>query len=260
MTEAIRVHTLSYGYHRDEPAVLIDVSLDVPEGKITAILGPNGAGKTTLLHLMLGVIQPDGGQIAVKGKEHRGYTRRERSQIIGLVAQFESIPFNFSVLEYLLLGRSPYMKPFQTPREMDFRIAREVMATMGIEHLSGKPVTELSGGERQLVHLARALTQQTEILLLDEPTAHLDLENQNRILGILKGLSAGGKTVVLTTHDPNVALFAAENFVLLKDGRIFDEGGESSVITAANLSSMYNAPIRVETADGQRVVFMDQGR
>jgi iron complex transport system ATP-binding protein len=180
------------------------------------------------------------------------------SQIMGLVPQFESIPFNFTVLEYILLGRSPYLKPFQSPGREDLQIANEALTSMGIEGLAGKPVAELSGGERQLVHLARVLAQRTKILLLDEPTAHLDLENQNRILNLLVELAEQGITIVLTTHDPNVAIYAAENFVLVNEGRIFIEGGMDSVITPDNLSTMYNVPIHVENADGHTMVVMDK--
>ncbi len=258
MGSAITAENLSFAYHTGEPLVLQGMSLKIPARKITAILGPNGTGKTTLLHLLLGLLKPDRGRIMIQGKTHSEYTRRERSQLIGLVPQFESIPFNFTVLEYVLLGRSPYLKPFQTPEKTDLRIAAETLVSLGIEKLGRKPVTELSGGERQLVHLARVLVQRTEILLLDEPTSHLDLENQNRILTLLRGLASQGITIVLTTHDPNVAIFAAENFVMVNEGRIFCEGDLDSVMTPENLSSMYNAPIRVERANGHTMVVMDK--
>ncbi len=258
MDKAIAAKAISFGYHEGDSPVLQELSLDIPARKITAILGPNGTGKTTLLHLLLGLLKPDQGEITVQGKKHGVYSRRELSRMMGLVAQFESIPFNFTVLEYVLLGRSPYLKPFQTPGEKDLQIAMETLESLGILKLAEKPVTELSGGERQLVHLARVLAQHTKILLLDEPTAHLDLENQNRILTMLKDLALRGISIVLTTHDPNVAIFVAEYFVLVKEGRIFCEGDLDSVITPENLSTMYNAPIRVEHANGHTMVVMDK--
>lgn len=249
---------ITFSYHQEDPRVIRNLSLEIPEGQITAVLGPNGTGKTTLLHLMLGLLKPASGQILLAGKHHSEYSRRELSRILGLVPQFESIPFNFTVLEYVLLGRSPYLKPFQTPGPEDIHLAREALEAAGVLHLRQKPVTELSGGERQLCHLARVLAQQTEILLLDEPTAHLDLENQSRILRLLRKMSGQGISVVLTTHDPNAAVFAADNFVLVDRGDIFAEGELDQVINAQNLSTMYNTPIRVERVNGLTMVIMDK--
>lgn len=184
MDKILSLQAIHFRYHLGDPNVLTDLSLDIPAGKITAILGPNGTGKTTLLHILLGLLKPDQGEVKVSGKSHREYSKQELSQLIGLVPQLESIPFNFSVFEYVLLGRSPYLKPFQLPGKEDLRITEGSLEAAGIQHLANKPVNELSGGERQLVQISRVLTQQTRILLLDEPTAHLDLENQNRILSL----------------------------------------------------------------------------
>ncbi len=171
--------------------------------------------------------------------------------------QFESIPFNFTVYEYALLGRSPYLNPFQLPGEEDHKIACNALEAAGILHLAEKPVMEISGGERQLVQIARVFTQGTPIMLLDEPTAHLDLQNQNRILKLLKKLAAGGSTAVLTTHDPNAAVYAADHFVLMNRGQISVQGSVEEVITSENLSSIYQIPIRVEKNNGFTMVVME---
>ena len=252
----IEVRGVNFRYHQHTPWVIENLSLEIPAGVITAVLGPNGTGKTSLLHLMLGLLKPSSGSVQVFGKDHRAYSRRELSQTISLVPQFEQIPFNFSVLEYVLLGRSPYLKPFQVPGEEDLVIANQSLHSAGIHSLRHKPVTELSGGERQLVHLARALTQQARILLLDEPTAHLDLENQGRVLRLLKEMASGGVSVVLTTHDPNAAIFAADHFVLMNNGQVVREGEVSKVITAENLSAIYRSPIRVEQDNGYTMVVL----
>jgi iron complex transport system ATP-binding protein len=225
---------------------------------VTAILGPNGTGKTTLLHILLGLLKPETGTVLVDGKPHREYSRRELSRMIGLVPQFESMPFNFSVFEYVLLGRSPYLNPFQMPGETDLRISREALETAGILRLADKPVMEISGGERQLVHIARVLAQQTRALLLDEPTAHLDLENQNRILKLLRRMTAEGATAVMTTHDPNAAIFAADHFVLMNERGIAAQGSVDDVINTGNLSRIYRTPIRVEKNNGYTMVVMDK--
>lgn len=257
---ALSLEKIRFRYHNNSPDVVNGISLEIPAQRITAILGPNGSGKTTLLHLMLGLLEPRSGRILVAGKHHREYLRSEISQIIGLVPQFESIPFNFSVLEYVLLGRSPYLKPFQTPRRGDIKIAEDALRDLGLIHLMEQSVTELSGGERQMVHIARVLVQQTKILLLDEPTAHLDLENQNKILTLLQDLAAQGISIVFSTHDPNVAIFTADNFILMNQGQIVEHGGMEKVISAEKLSSIYNTPIRVERSNGQTMVLLDNKR
>ncbi len=258
MDKILSLENIHFRYYPDDPNVLSNLSLEIPAGKVTAILGPNGTGKTTLLHILLGLLKPLKGVVKVSGKSHKGYSRRELSQMIGLVPQFESIPFNFSVFEYVLLGRSPYLKPLQLPGSEDVRITEEALLAAGIDHLRNKPVNEISGGERQLVHISRVLTQQTQILLLDEPTAHLDLENQNRILSLLKQMSSLGNTAVLTTHDPNAAIFAADYFVLMNRGKIAAQGNLDEVITAENLSMIYRTPIRVEHTNGYTMVVMDK--
>ena len=257
MDNILSLKQVYFRYGEHDPKVLSDLSLDIPAGKVTAILGPNGTGKTTLLHILLGLLKPFNGEVRIAGKPHKVYPKRILSQTIGLVPQFESIPFNFSVFEYVLLGRSPYLKPFQLPGKDDIQITEEALVSAGISHLSTKPVTEISGGERQLVHISRVLAQQTRILLLDEPTAHLDLENQNRILTLLKGMAAKGVTTVLTTHDPNAAIFAADHFVLMNKGNIAAQGKLNQVITPENLTQIYRTPIRVEKTNGFTMVVMD---
>ena len=258
MDKIIALDRIHFRYSEDDPYVLSDLSLEIPAGKVTAILGPNGTGKTTLLHIMLGLLKPIMGEVKVAGKAHREYSKRDLSQMIGLVPQFESIPFNFSVFEYVLLGRSPYLRPLQLPGTRDLQISEDALKAAGIIHLQEKPVTEISGGERQLVHISRVLSQQTRILLLDEPTAHLDLENQNRILTLLRSMTTQGITTVLTTHDPNAAIFAADHFVLMSQGNIVAQGDLHQVITPDNLTRIYRTPIRVEQTNGFTMVVMDK--
>jgi len=258
MDHAISLWDVSFDYSSPDNKVLNGIHVDIPTRKVTAILGPNGTGKTTLLHLMLGLLTPDRGQISINGQHRSQYSRQESARIMGLVPQFESIPFNFTVFEYVLLGRAPYLKPFQTPSGADVRICEEALSTLGINSLRGKQVTALSGGERRLVHIARMLSQQPSILLLDEPTAHLDLENQSKILTLLRDLAGEGITVVITTHDPNAAIFAADHFVLMKGGQVYREGSLETVITSQHLKTLYNAPVRVERTNGQTVVIMDK--
>jgi iron complex transport system ATP-binding protein len=237
-------------------AVLRDLSLEIPAGAVTAILGPNGSGKTTLLRLLLGVLRPAAGTIRLAGRPQGSYSRRERGQFVGLVPQDEHIPFDFSVIEYVLLGRAPYLGPLQMPGEADRLVAREALRTTGLEQLQDRTLPSLSGGERQLATVARALAQQPRLLLMDEPTAHLDLSNQGRLLEIMRALVAGGVTLVLTTHDPNLAASVAGLCVLMREGQVLDAGPAEMTLTAEKLSATYGLPVQVFQVDGRRIILL----
>ena len=252
----LSVSGLSFSYNGSVGDAVHDLSLSIPDGAITAILGPNGSGKTTLLRLLLGVLRPRQGTIRVAGRPQDSYSRRELSRLVGLVPQDEHIPFDFTILEYVLLGRAPYLGPLATPAEADTHLALKALGAAGLEGMHSRPLPNLSGGERQLVVLARALAQQPRILLMDEPTAHLDLGNRGRLLEIMRDLAAGGKTVVLTTHDPNLAAAVAGTAVLMRSGQVLDAGPVASVLTGANLSVTYGVPVQVMEVGGRRVVLL----
>jgi iron complex transport system ATP-binding protein len=255
-TGILSVSGLSFRYNGAAPAVLRDLSLEIPAGAVTAILGPNGSGKTTLLRLLLGVLRPRAGTIRLAGRPQGSYSRREWSQQVGLVPQDEHIPFDFSILEYVLLGRAPYLRPLAMPGEADYRAAREALQATGLVDLQDRPLPNLSGGERQLAVVARALAQGPRILLLDEPTAHLDLGNQGRLLAIMRELAAAGVTLALTTHDPNLASAVAGHAVLMRHGQILDAGPAGAVLTADRLSATYGVPVQVFQVDGRRVILL----
>ncbi len=268
----LSVHGLWFGYNGPGRPVLRDLSLEVPEGTVTAILGPNGSGKTTLLRLLLGVLRPGAGEILIDGRPlwphrrkdgagaaHGGqvpYSRTERARLVGLVPQDEHVPFDFSVLEYVLMGRAPYLGPLDMPGEADYRQAGEALRRVGMTELQNRSLPTLSGGERQLAAVARALAQQTRILLLDEPAAHLDLGNQGRLLEIMRGLAAGGATLVLTTHDPNLAAAIAGHAVLMRAGQVLATGPTAGVLTAELLSATYSTPVSVHELDGRRIILL----
>ena len=250
------VSMLSFSYNGAGRSVLHDLSLEIPEGTVTAILGPNGSGKTTLLRLLLGVLRPQTGRIMLAGQPQENYSRRERSQLLGLVPQDEHIPFDFSVLEYVLMGRAPHLGPLSMPGEADYQIAVEALHIAGLAHLQDRPLPNLSGGERQLATVARTLTQQPRILLLDEPTAHLDLSNKGRLLAIMRDLVAQGVTLVLTTHDPNLASSVASYAVLMAQGQVLDAGPAETTLTAERLSATYGVPVQVFQVDGRRLILL----
>ena len=252
----ISLTSLSFRYHGSAGDVLHDLSLEIPAGAVTAILGPNGSGKTTLLRLLLGVLRPRAGTIRLAGRPQASYSRRALSQLVGLVPQDEHIPFDFSVLEYVLLGRAPYLGPLAMPGEVDYRAALAALEAAGLADLATRPVPTLSGGERQLATLARALAQQPHLLLLDEPAAHLDLSNQGRLLAIVRDLAAAGTTLVLTTHDPNLAATVAAFAILMRDGQVLAAGPADSVLAADHLSATYGVPVQVYPLDGRRVILL----
>jgi iron complex transport system ATP-binding protein len=247
---------LSFSYNGAARTVLQDLSLDIPAGTITAILGPNGSGKTTLLRLLLGVLRPQSGQIRLNGRVLDAYSRRERGQLLGLVPQDEHVPFDFSVLEYVLLGRAPYLGTLQMPGQADHQVALQSLVAVGLEGMADRALPNLSGGERQLAVLARALAQQPQVLLMDEPTAHLDLANQARLLEIMRSLAGQGVTLVLTTHDPSLASSVAGHAVLMHQGQVLAVGPAASVLTAGNLSQTYGVPVRVYDVDGRRLILL----
>jgi iron complex transport system ATP-binding protein len=222
-----------------------DVSLGIPRQSVVAILGPNGSGKTTLLHLILGLLKPARGEILFFGRPRSDITSFELRRQLGLVPQEERIPFDLSLLEYVLLGRAPHLNLLQLPGDTDRRIALHAIQTVGLSGLEARSVPSLSGGERQLASIARALAQGTDILFLDEPTSHLDLVNTKRILDVMVSLGRAGKTVVFTTHDPNAASIVADRVVLLREGRIMAAGRLKDVFSPENLTRTYGIDIKV---------------
>ncbi len=251
---AISVQDLCFAYDPSGPNVLQGISTDIRPRAVTAILGPNGSGKTTLLRLLLGLIKPQSGEIRLDGRAHGTLTRRELSRLMGLVPQNEHIVFDLSVLEYVLLGRAPHLGLLELPSASDLRIALEALSLLGLETLRSRPMPSLSGGEKQLAVVARALTQQPEIFLLDEPTAHLDLANRRRILQVMDRLAEADKAVVFTTHDPNSAAAVADCVVLLCGGRILADGVAEAVLTEENLTATYGVEVQVTEYQGRPLV------
>ncbi|HHX64423.1 MAG TPA: ABC transporter ATP-binding protein, partial [Chloroflexi bacterium] len=239
---AIDIRNVVFRYTEDAPPALDGICAQIPVGGITTILGPNGSGKSTLMHILLGLLRPQMGKIYLLGREQKSYTRRELSHLVGLVPQEEHVTFELNVFEYALLGRAPYLGMLALPGDDDRSAAYRALESIGIDTLAHRPVPSLSGGERQLATVARALTQDPQVLLLDEPTSHLDLANARRILTILDVLKRGGRTIVCTTHDPNAAAAIADHVLLMRGGRVIAQGSVESVITSEQLSATYGVP------------------
>lgn len=225
--------------------VLRGISLTLERGTILYLLGRNGCGKTTLMQCLSGMLKPASGKITLDGKDIHTYTPTERAQHIGLVPQLHTPAFAYTVREMILMGRAPHLGLFGTPDKADYTVADEALASVGLTHYRERPYTQLSGGERQLVLIARGLAQKCRILLMDEPDAHLDLNNQQRVMEIVQRLTAEGLSFIVTSHVPNNALIYAHCVLLMKEGRVLSTGEPSYTLTESLLSDAYDMDTEV---------------
>jgi iron complex transport system ATP-binding protein len=249
----LKFEQLRFGYPLANQPVMQDFNLEIAAGTVTAILGPNGAGKTTLLHLALGWLKPQAGQVWLDQQPLNNYGRRTLGQWIGLVPQAEHIPFEYSLLEFVLLGRAPYLPALAMPGQADYDIAHEALQHVDLAELENRSILSLSGGERQLVLVARALAQQPRLLLLDEPTSHLDLSNKGHLVHLLRELADKGVTILFTTHEPEVASALATHLVLMQKGQVLKTGPLAEVFTDQDLTRLYQLPVSVVEIEGRRV-------
>jgi len=228
------------GGHYEAEFALRDVSVSVAPGSLTGLLGPNGCGKTTLLKLMAGVLKPDLGSVRLRKRELRALSARAIAQQIAVVPQETHPAFEFTVLEMVLMGRHPHLGAFQLEGPDDLAIAREALTATGTAHLASRSYTTLSGGEKQRVVIASALAQQPNVLLLDEPTASLDLGYQLEIASLLRELNRDRRvTMVLATHDLNLAASLCDTLVLMREGRVLMQGPTDEVLTTATVQQLY---------------------
>jgi iron complex transport system ATP-binding protein len=241
---------VTYGYS-GRTFALRDVDVAVPRGSLTGLLGPNGCGKTTLLKLLSGVLHPDRGTIALGGRTLRDISRRELARHIAVVPQETHPAFDYSALEMVLMGRHPHLGPFQLEGPHDLAVAHDAMAATGTSELGGRPYMTLSGGEKQRVVIASALAQSPDVLLLDEPTASLDLGYQLEVASLLSRLNRDRSvTMVLATHDLNLAASLCDSLVLLRSGRVLAQGATREVLTPAMIAQLYDVDAEVRYHEG----------
>ena len=235
--------------------VLCGVELELAAGELLLLAGRNGAGKTTLLRLAAGLVRPDSGQALLGGQPLAGFTRRQLARRIAFVPQESGVPFPFTAGQLVLLGRTPHLGLLAFETKADVAAAEAALARLGLEALADRSVLELSGGERQLVQLARALAQQAELLLLDEPTAHLDLAHRALVLGCLRELAVEGRAVLVVSHDLAASSYA-NRVAFLAGGRIVAAGPPAQVIQPDLLRATFGVEAEVLATPAGPVVWL----
>lgn len=253
----INVTDLTAHYLGSTKPIIRDLSFAVATGEALTILGPNGVGKSTLLRCLSGFLKPASGQILIDGENVGALTASERARRLALVSQSEQSSFALTVKEIVLTGRAAHLGMFGRPGYEDHALADDALEMMGIPHLAERSFAELSGGERQLARIARALVQQSPLLILDEPTSALDLANQMQVLKAILLLVERNCTVVATNHDPEHAFVCGGVALLLSPGAQSKYGRVSDVLTEDNLSALYEVPIRLIDSEGEPVVAAD---
>jgi iron complex transport system ATP-binding protein len=241
-------------------AVGRDIDLALMAGEVLCLLGPNGGGKTTLFKTLLGLLPPQAGGVRLDGASLTRLARNDVARRIAYVPQAHAAFFPYSVLDMVLMGRTAHLGPFATPGPRDRQRAREALEALGIADLAAAEYTRISGGQRQLALIARALAQDAPILVMDEPTASLDFGNQVLVLRHVRALAQTGLAIVLSTHDPDHAFACASRVAMLAHGRIVAQGPAVEVVTAARLNDIYGVSVRIETLpSGQTVCVPDLG-
>lgn len=253
MTPLVSVRDLGFGYGRR--SVGREVSFDLSPGEVLCLLGPNGGGKTTLFKTILGLVPRQEGNVLFRGEPIHAWPRARIAQAMAYVPQAHVAFFPFTVEEIVLMGRTSRLGLFAAPSVHDDDVARRAMASLGIAALADRVYTELSGGERQLTLIARALAQEPAVLIMDEPTASLDFGNQVKVLERIRQLASSGIAVVLSTHDPDHAFLCADRVAMLHGGRLLASGAPNDTITPRNLGVVYGVDVEVVTLreSGRRV-------
>ena len=239
----LSVRGLRCGYGKTE--IVHGVDFEVHGGEFVCVLGPNGCGKTTTLKAVLGLIEPIDGTIEMDGVSTIGMSEAERARLFAYIPQAHTPPFPFTVADVVLLGRTPHLRGMGHVRERDEEAAYACMERMGVVELAERPYTELSGGQRQLVLIARALAQEPLLLVMDEPTASLDFGNQQLVLSQMRALAGSGASVLMVTHDPNHALFCANRVIVMEEGVVAAEGDPDEVVSTELLRRIYRGGAQV---------------
>lgn len=251
MKKILEINNASFSYNGNEN-VFEDIDISIENSDVLCILGPNGTGKSTLIKCMNGLLKLNSGNIFLNDEDIYGMDKADLAKVVGYIPQSHHSTFSFSVFDVVLMGRAPHLSLTSVPGEKDFKIADKAIESLGISYLKDKTYTEISGGERQLVLLARVLTQEPQILLLDEPTSHLDFGNQIRTLKVINRLSDQGLSVVMTSHYPDHAFLSSNKVAIMTNGSIMAMGEPESVVTEENMQRAYGIDVKVMDVDESR--------
>lgn len=243
------VKNISYTYPGMKKKTLDGCSLTLEKGEILSILGPNGAGKSTLLHCLCGLLRPQEGEIFLEGEDIRGMSVKQMARQVGYVQQSHHPVFGYTVLHFVMMGCAPRLGMFQRPSQSEEKQARKALDSLGIGHLAEKPYTDISGGERQQATIARALVQDPQAVLFDEPTAHLDFGKQLLILKRIREMAGRGYAAVMTTHNPDhVLLLGGMVAILDKTGKL-ETGTVEELLTEERLTDLYQTRLQLRYAE-----------
>lgn len=250
----ISIENLDYSYVKGE-FILQGVNLNISNPQLISIIGPNGVGKSTLIHCMNRILDPTGGTVMIEGRNVEDYNIKELAKKMGYVPYTSSDSFPMTVVDTILMGRNPHRK-WKSLKD-DLKVVREVMEMMDITPLAMRPFNELSAGQHQRVMLARGLAQEPEIILLDEPTANLDIKHQMDVIRLLKELSIKKKLVIIMiSHDLNLAAKYSDNVIILSNKGVYDIGHPNKVITAENILNVYGVESEIIQCEGRPFVIM----
>ncbi len=244
MTAILSAHQLSFCYSNAKP-VFTHLNLSISSGEVLTILGPNGIGKSTLLRCLTGLLTPTSGEIHLQGHLLAASSARQRAQQIAYVPQQINSRLSLSVLDFVVTGRTPYLRFSQAPGPSDYEIAHQALVRLGIETLSARTINTLSGGQLQLVTIAKALAQSPKLIILDEPTSALDFGRQQQVLSLIKRLAADGLAVILTTHDPNHALILNQTVGLFSQNGQLATGSAAQLLTETSLRETYQTNLKL---------------
>lgn len=245
---SLHVKQVSFAYSNDYGSVLEDIDLKVESGQMVGVIGPNGSGKTTFLRLASGVLHPTKGSILLDGNDLKDLSRNRIAQRVAMVPQYFYMPFSFTVAEVVMMGRTPFIKVLSGAKEHDRDTVRHSLEATGVSEFESRIFNDLSGGERQRAILALAMAQEPKLLLLDEPTAHLDINHQIELLQLVQRLNTEeGITVCAVMHDLNLASLYFNRLVILKNGSVYADGPPHKVLTSEVIQHVYGTKVHVTT-------------
>lgn len=242
---SIQVSNLSFKY--GNRLILDDISFKAEDSQLLSIVGPNGVGKSTMFHCILGLLNGYKGKVLLSGIDIKGLDVKKMAKLVAYIPQSHYPSFNFSVFDMVLMGTSIQVSTISSPGKKQIKLVEAALERLGIEHLKNRGYTQISGGERQLVLIARALVQEAKVLIMDEPTANLDFGNQIRVMREIKSLTKEGYTIIQSTHNPEQAFLFSDVVLALKDGKVLASGAPDEIFTEALIQKLYDIDVEIES-------------